>query len=207
MHAAEVEKGHVQMNRGGQMFERLAETETQSREAAKVRSHAKIGAFDMASADSFELGVSADAYWDGRRYLGRVVPLRAFAVRRSVDFQQLGEINIGTKRFFDGGNVVAESIGRNLESADNALAQITDEIVGTGALALGDEVGENHFRFGINRHPNVLVAPFLRSVSVKMGFLRVNESPKLVGLHKSRADVSHASIEKVPALRSHREKQ
>jgi hypothetical protein len=207
MHATEVKKGHVQMNRGCQMFERLAETETQSRKAAKVRSHAKIGAFDMARADSFELGVSADAYWDGRRYLGRVVPLRAFAVRRSVDFEQLGEINIGTKRFFDGGNVVSESVGRNLESADNALAQIADKIVGAGASTLGDEIGENHFRFGINRHPDVLVSPFLRSVTVEMGFFGVNESPKFIGLHESRTDFSHSGIEKVSTLLSHREKQ
>lgn len=48
MHTAEVEKGHVQMNRGGQMFERLTETETQSRKAAKVRPHAEIRSFDVA---------------------------------------------------------------------------------------------------------------------------------------------------------------
>jgi hypothetical protein len=207
MHAAEVEKGHVQMNRGGQMFERLAETETQSRKAAKVCPHAQIGAFDMASADSFGLRVSADADWDGRSYFRGVVPLRAFTVRRSVELEQLREVNVGSKRFFDGGNVTAESVCRDLESADNALAQILDEVVRAGTFTLCDQIGQDHFCFAVDCHPNVLVSPFLRSVAIEMGLFGMHERPQFVGLNEARADIPHASIEKASALLSYREKQ
>ena len=72
MYTAKIEKGHIQMNSGGQMFERLAETQAQPRKPAKVRPHGQVGPLDMASADSFPLRISADAYWDGRRNFGGI---------------------------------------------------------------------------------------------------------------------------------------
>lgn len=51
MNAAEVEKGHIEIHGGSQMFERLAESQTQSSKAAKVRPYAQVGAFDVACAD------------------------------------------------------------------------------------------------------------------------------------------------------------
>ena len=47
MHAAEVEKSHVEVNGGGQMFHRLAEPQAQARKATKMRPHAQIGALGI----------------------------------------------------------------------------------------------------------------------------------------------------------------
>ena len=41
MYAAEVEKGHVEIDGGFQMFQGLAEAETQPREAAQMRADAQ----------------------------------------------------------------------------------------------------------------------------------------------------------------------
>lgn len=62
MYAAEIEKGHIEVHGGDQMFVRLAETEAQARKATQLRSDAEIGAFDLRCAYPFNLGVSAD--WD-----------------------------------------------------------------------------------------------------------------------------------------------
>ena len=47
------------MNSGGQVFQRLAEFETQSRKAAKIRPHAQVSSFDMWRADVFDPRVAA----------------------------------------------------------------------------------------------------------------------------------------------------
>ena len=207
VHAAEVEKGHVQMNSGSQMFERLAETEAQSRKAAKVRPHAQVCAFYVASADSFHLRISADAYWDGRRYFRGVVPLRPFAVSRSVEFEQLGEVNVRAEVFFDGGDVTAKPVRCDLESAGDALAQILDEIICAGTFALCDQIRQDHFCFAVDCHPDVLIAPLLRNVAVQVGFLGMDKGPEFIGLHESRMDIPHARIEQASRFIPDREKQ
>jgi len=103
--AAEVEKGHVHMNSGIQMFERFAETKTQPGKAAKVCSHAQIGAFNMASRHASGMRVANDGRRDRSRDLGRRVPPWPLAVRRSIHFHQLREINIRTKVFLYRRNV------------------------------------------------------------------------------------------------------
>src|SRR5258705_5358687 len=62
MYAAEVKKSHVEVNGGGQMFQRFAESQAQARKAAQVRSHAQVGAFDVRSADVCFIRVSGDNY-------------------------------------------------------------------------------------------------------------------------------------------------
>ncbi len=165
-----------------------------------MRSHAQVGAFNVRRADAFNLRVSADGDWDSRGDFRGVVPLRAFSVVRSVELEQLGEVNIRSKVFFDGGNVTAETIGRELESACDSLAQISNEVVGTRTFALRNKVRENHFRFAVNRHPNVLVAPFRRSIAVQVGLFCVNECPEFIGLYESRMDAAHPIVEKALAV-------
>ena len=55
MHTAEVEKGHIQMNGGRQVFQRLATSETQSRKTVKTRPRAQVSSFEMRRADVFPL--------------------------------------------------------------------------------------------------------------------------------------------------------
>jgi len=207
MYTAEVEKSHVEIHGGAQMFQRLAKAKAQARKAAKVRPHAQVGAFDVASADSFKLRMSADAYWDGRCYFRGVVPLRAFAISRSVEFEQLGEVNVRSEVFFDGRNVAAKSVRRDLESPSDPLAQILDEIVRAGTFALCNQIRQNHFCFAVDCHPDVLVAPFFRNVAVQMGFFGVNEGPEFIGLNEVRTDVPNFLGEKTSGLTPNREKQ
>jgi hypothetical protein len=207
VHTAEIEKRHVQVNGSGQMFQRLAESKAKAREAAEVRPHAEVGPLDMGSADSFQLGVSADWYWHRCDNFGGVVPLRPFGVGFPVDFQQLSEVNVRAEILFDCVPVDAEPIGGHLESASNALAQIAHKFDTVGSIAFPDVVGQNHFRFGVNRHPNVLVAPLLRHVTVKVSFLSVDKGPEFIGLHESRANIPHLRIEKIAGFVSDSDKQ
>jgi hypothetical protein len=207
MYTTEVEKGHVQVNSGGQMFERLTESETQPRKTPQMRPHAQVRPLDVARADSFDLRVSADAYWDGRRHFRGVVPLRAFTVSRSVELEQLGEVDVRSEVFLDGRDVAAKPIRRDLESSRDALAQILDELIGADTFALCDQIRQDHFCFAVNCHPDVLVAPLFRTVAVQMGFLGVNEGPEFVRLHEARKNIPHAGIEKASGFLTDREKQ
>jgi len=195
------------MNGGAQMFKRLAESKAQPGKAAQMCPHAQVGAFDVAGTDVFKFRVSANWYRDNGLYVGGVVPLRPFRVGFPIEFEQLREVNVRAKAFLDGGNVPAQTVRRNLETSDNALTQVADEVVRACRNALPDEVGQNHFRFGINRHPNVLIAPFARNVAVEMPFLRVYEGPKFIGLDESRSDISHAGVKQGAALASYCEEQ
>ena len=207
MHAAEVKESHVQMNGGCQMFERLAESQTQSRKAPKVRPNAQVCAFNVTGTDVFEFRVSADWDRDNRFCRGGVVPFRAFRIGLPVELEQLSEVNVRSESFFDCRNIPAQAVRRDLKSADNALAQVADKFVSTDSDALPDVVGQDHLRFGINRHPDVLVSPLLRDIPVQVGFLGVNERPKLISLHIQGVNVSHAAIEQVSSLAPDREKE
>src|ERR1700683_435443 len=197
MYATEVEKSHIEIHGGAQMVQRLAEPKTQARKASKMRPHAQVGPFDMGSADSFQLRVSADWYWDRRNNLCGVVPLRAFGISLPVEFEQLREVNVRSEVLFDCGPVDVESVCRDLESASHALAEVTDKSNAIGCVSLSDKVRQNHFSFGINCHPYVSVAPLFRHVAVKVSLFGVNEGPKFVSLHKSRTDISHFVLEEI----------
>ena len=47
MYTAEVKEGHIEMHGGFKIGQTLAESQAQARKAPQMRSHAKIGAFDM----------------------------------------------------------------------------------------------------------------------------------------------------------------
>jgi hypothetical protein len=200
MYANEIEKGHVEGYGGFQMIETLAESKAQARETAQMRPNAQIGAFDVRSADSCFVRVSADYYGDRRRDFRWFIPVRGVSALRSVELDELREVNVRSKVFFDGGNVTAESVSRKLETARNPLAQIADEVIGARSLALGDEIGQNHFRVAINRHPNVSVSPLHRRTRTQVPFLGVNERPEFIGLHKTRTNTTNAGIKKSAAL-------
>lgn len=207
MHAAEVEKGHVQMNRSLQMFERFAEAKAQARKAAQMRSDAEIGPLHMRCADVFELGIAADWDWDRRDNLGGVVPLRPFGVRLPVELQELGEVNIGSEVFFDGSAVDVQPICRDLKAADNALTEVADERQAINRIALSDKIGQDELRFGVNGHPDVLIAPFGGNVAVKMAFFGVYKGPEFVRLHESRSNASNFRVKQSTRLSADRQKQ
>jgi hypothetical protein len=207
MNAAEVEEGHVEVHGGFKMLNCFAESEAQARKATQMRPHAQIGAFDVRGANARFVRVSTDNDWNGCRDFRRLIPLWPFSVIGSVQLDELSEINICSKIFFDGGNVTAESIGRKLKSPDDSFAQVSDEVIGTHPFALGDKVGQNHFRVAINRHPNVRVTPFCRRAGTDMTLFGVNERPEFIGLNESRTDAAHPVIEEIAAVLSNRKKQ
>jgi hypothetical protein len=200
MNTNEIEKGHVQIHGGFQMIETLAESEAQARKTTQVRPNTQVGAFDVRGADSCFVRVSADYDGNGRRDFRWFVPVRRVSALCPVQLDQLSEVNIGSKVFFDGGNVTAQTVRRELESSTDTLAQITDEVVSARSFTFGNEIGQNYFRIAINRHPNVGVAPLHRSARTQMTFFGVNESPEFVGLHKARMNAANAGIEKSTAL-------
>src|SRR5437667_2905450 len=145
MNAAEVEEGHIEIHGGFKMLNCFAESETQASKTAQVRPHAQVGTFDMRRADPRFVRVSADYDWNGCRDFRRLIPVWPLSVIGSVQLDELREIHIGSKVFFDGGNVTAESVRRKLKSSGHSFAQVSDEGIGTHRFALGNEVRQNHF--------------------------------------------------------------
>ena len=62
MYAAHIEKDHVKVNGGFQVFQRLAETQGKPRKTPQVCSHGQVGSFDVTGRDVSRIRVSAD--WD-----------------------------------------------------------------------------------------------------------------------------------------------
>jgi hypothetical protein len=207
MYATEVEEGHIEIHGGFEMVNCFAESETQARKAAKMCPHAQVGAFDVRRADAGFVRFAAHNDWNGCRDFRRLIPIWPFTVTASVQLDQLSEINVRSKIFFDGGNVTAEAIRRKLESARDALAQVSDEVISGHRFTLGNEVGQNHFCFGVNRHPDVLVSPLHRRAGKQVAFFGVNEGPEFIGLDKARMNAAHASVKQISAFVANREKQ
>jgi hypothetical protein len=200
VNAAEIEKGHIETHGGFQMLQCFAKSETQASETAQMCPDAQIGAFDVRGTDSGFVGVAADYDRNSRCDFGWFIPVRTVSALRSVEFDQLGEINVCAEAFFDGGNVAAKPIGRKLESSGHALAQIADEVIGARSLSLGDQVGQNHFRLAINRHPHIRIAPLDRRTTAQPPLFGVNEGPELIGLNEARTDAPNERIENKTAV-------
>jgi hypothetical protein len=66
MYANEVEESHIERDRGLEMIQRFAESQTRVRKASQVCSHAQIGAFNVGRANTSLVRVSADDDWDSR---------------------------------------------------------------------------------------------------------------------------------------------
>lgn len=75
MYTAEVEKGHAEVNGGGQVFKRLAESQAQARKPTQMRPHAQVGAFNVRSTDSRFIRVAADDYRNGCCDFRRLIPV------------------------------------------------------------------------------------------------------------------------------------
>jgi hypothetical protein len=200
MYANEVKESHVDGDGGLEMVKALAESQAQPSEAAEMRPHAQIGTFDVRCADTRFIRVSGDNNWNGCCDFRRLIPVWPFSVSRSVQLNELSEINVGSKIFFDGGNVTAETVRRKLKSSDDSFAQVSDEGVGACRFALRDEIGQNQFSVAINRHPNVGIAPLVRRAGTQMPFLCVDKGPQFVGLHKLRANAAHSLVKEVSAI-------
>src|SRR5690348_3641296 len=173
MHATEVEKGHVHMNSGGQVFQCFAETETQPRKAPKMCAQTQIRPFDMTRGDSCGVRVADDRSRDRRRNTRWRVPFWPFAVTGTVNLHELSKIDGSSEVFLNRGDVRLESICSDLEPSARAVVQVTDELVCACGNSLAHKVGQNHLGFGINRHPNVLIAPFGRIAGKQMAFFCV----------------------------------
>lgn len=200
MHAAEVEKGHVERHACLEVFQGLAESERQPREAPKVSPHAQVGAFDMAGRNAERVGVSADGCWDSRNDVRRVVPLRPLGIGSAVHLNQLGEVHVRTEVFLDGRNVALESVRRDLESAHHAPAKIAHELVGACRVTFRSQIGQNKFRVAVDCHPHVSVSPLRRVSVAEMRFFGVNERPEFIGLDETRTHSAHAPVEKRTAV-------
>jgi len=170
MYAAEVEKCHVEIHGGAEMFQRFAESETQPSKAAKMCSHAQIGGFDVAGGNASRMRSPDDGCRYRRGDLGWGVPFWTLTARRSVHFHQLREVDVRAEVFFDCRDIGFESVRRELEAPFHASAQVANEFVRTLGFTLSGEVGKNELRFAINRHPDVGVTPLLRVAGEQMTF-------------------------------------
>ena len=207
MYAAKIEKGHVEMNGGFQMVQRFTESQAQAREAAQMCPHRQIGSFDVACGYVARIRVSADGCRNGRSDLRRRVPVWPRAVGVTVDLHELREVNVRTKVFFDCGDVAAQTVRCDLESATHTLAQIANERVGAGRIALRRQVRENKLGFRINCHPHVGVSPLTRRINGAAMLFGMNERPEFVRLDVAGMDAAHPRIEKLAALFANSKKQ
>jgi hypothetical protein len=82
----------------------------------------------MACADMREIGLATDWGWDRFDNLGRAVPVRSSVIRFSVNLDELGKIDIGTKAFFHSSDVRFEPVRRDLRPACYPLAEVSDKL-------------------------------------------------------------------------------
>src|SRR6266849_3205996 len=207
MHANEVEKCHVKIHGGLEMAKAFAESQAQSSEAPQVSPNGQVGAFYVRCADTHFVWVSADNYWNGCRDFRRLIPVWPFSIAGAAQLKQLSEMNVRSEILFDSGNIAAQSVRRKLETSRNSLAQISNKFVGAYRIALGNEVGQNHFRVAVNRHPNVGIAPFGGRAGDQMTFFGMNEGPQLIGLHEAGMDSANTRIEKFAAVIANGQKE
>lgn len=200
MHAAEIEKGHIEIHGGDQMLQRLAESQAQPRKASKMRAYAQIRPFNMTRGDSRGMWVADDRSRDRRCNTRWRIPVWPLTFRASVQLNELGEVHACPEAIFDGRNVGLESVCSDLEVPVNALAQIVNEFVCALAIALAGEVRQNQFGFAVNRHPNVGIAPLGRIAGEQVFFFGVNESPEFISLDEARTNIPHFGVEQIPAL-------
>src|ERR1700682_1671095 len=207
MYPTEVEKGHLQVNGGFQVVQRFAEAQRKTRKAPEVCPNAQVGPFNVTGRDITRIRVSADWDRDCGFYVRGAVPVRGFSVRRAIEFEKLGKVNVSPKVIFDGGNIASQSVSRDLKPSNNPLAQIADKIISTHGVTFRSQVGQNEFGFTVDRHPDVGIAPLARIVRSKMLFLGVDEGPQLIGFHKSRMNSAHSAVKDVSALLPDSQKQ
>src|ERR1700674_2622506 len=207
MYAAEVEKGHVQVNGGFQVLQRFAEAQTKSRKAPKVCPDGQIGPLDVAGRDSFDLRTPADLDWYSVQNLCRRVPVRPFPMRLTVNLDELCVIHFRTKAILNGGDVGLESVCGDLETASDSLAQIAGKNEGALGIPFANVVGQDQLSFAVNRHPDIGVAPLLRIVGGKMARFGVDKGPQLISLHKSRTNSAYSTVKQAAALFADSQKQ
>jgi hypothetical protein len=200
MNANKVVKRHIERDSRFQVVQLLAERIGESRKAAKMHSHAQIGPLDVTGRDSFDLRTATDLDWYSVQNLCRRIPVGAFAVLPSVNFDELGVVHFRSEAIFDGGNVGLESVSGELEATSDSVAQITGKDKGALGIPFANVIGQDHLGFAVQGNPSVGIAPFLGIVRAKMSVFRVNVGPEFVSLDKSRPNVPNTRIEKTTAF-------
>jgi len=108
---AEVVPRKVQRHCGLQVFEFLAESQTESRHAPEKRSHAKVATLHMRRADHLRVGFSSDDLWDRSNALRRGIPLPVSFIA-SINLDELREVDVRSEHILDRADVRNEAIRR-----------------------------------------------------------------------------------------------
>ena len=184
---AEVIERHVQSHGGSVIVERLTESIGKPGESAKMHSYGQIRSFDMRRRDAAEIRSADFDVWDSSQNPARAVP-----VRRGdfvVDFMKLREFNFLSVPLADRADIGVKLVARDLVAANGALSKIASDAEGVDAGPCADNMADNQLRLAVQRQPQEGAAPLGGVVVPKVVIFRVNESPHLIKLHVSGADI------------------
>src|ERR1700728_2172313 len=99
MYTNEVEKRHIERDRGLEMVKALAESKAQPRETSQVCSDAEIRSLNVRRADTRFVRVSSNYDWNGCGDFRRLIPVWPRSIDCSVQLDELREVNVCSKIF------------------------------------------------------------------------------------------------------------
>src|SRR6266849_1702420 len=155
----------------------------QPSEPTHGHSHSEVLSLNIACGDMVEVRqTSNDRLASSYTNCRTVSDLSAFW-RVPVNLRQHRVVNFASKRIFDGCQIGAMTVSRQLYSVRKALFQIMHEVISAACVALADKPAGNKFRVRIEGNPCPAIA---RAFSLLLGrailFLRINKIPDFITL-------------------------
>lgn len=157
-----------------------------------MHSYRQIGAFDMRSRNAAEVRSANFDVWDRSDNLTATVP--SIGVDTAIDFVKLPEIDVLSEVLAHRSYIAVVLIGRDLIAAIRAFPKVADKGVSVNTIARTNVMADEQLRFGVDCQPDHCAAPFVGIAFVQVRLPRVNVTPHLIELHKSRRDVLHFGV-------------
>jgi hypothetical protein len=200
MYAAKIVIGEVQRTRSLQVVQLLAEGVSQTRKPANRHPHGKVLSLNVRSAHVFGIGVSlANLGYNLHDWLWGVPPGGVVLAVIAVQLYDLPEVDIRAKVLFNGIDVKAEAISRELDTIRHAVRQIADKRACSGSAALADRERGNQLRIGIKRYENPRITDFGGIVFAHAALFLANEGPNFIGLNMLASQIAHPLVHEFKA--------
>ena len=184
VHPAEIVPDRVKRDHVKVRFRFLAEPVRQPREPTHLHPHREVGAFNVGRADVSGVRATLDPNFLDTGAFGGAVAAGG-ASRFTIQFDQLGIVDIGAERPFDRFKIALQAIRGHLDPGGETGRHVLHELMGVPGIPSADQIGHDQLAVGIQRGPSPKVAGLgrgrLRGRDVLL--LTVAESPYFIALH------------------------
>jgi len=200
MDSAKVVISEVQRTRDLQIVQFLAEGVGQARKPANCHSHGEVLPLNVRSAHVFGIGVSlANLGYNLHDWLWGVPPGSVVLAVIPVQLYDLPEVDFRAKVLFNGIDVKAEAISRELDAIRHAVRQIANKRIRSGCAALADCERGDQLRIGIKRYENPRITDFGGIVFAHAALFLANEGPNFIGLNMLASQIAHPLVHEFKA--------